>query len=152
MTPALMAALPALGIQRRFSRELLYGSLAAQGLGLPFIFTSQMIAHCEACLRHGNQDTLTGRLLRGSLETLILEMGSSLPFWELDYGVWPLLMTDSWIKSTWRDIQQTGFYMNDTMERPQPQREQDILLMDAFVAAGYRHKELSALNWCWMYM
>jgi hypothetical protein len=152
MAPALMAALPASGIQSRFPRKLLYGPLAAQGLGLPSIFTSQTIAHCEACLRHGDQDTLTGRLLRGSLETLILEMGSSLPFWELDYGVWSPLMTDSWLKSTWRDTQSAGFHLNDTMERPQPQRDQDILLMDAFVAAGYRHKELFALNWCRMYV
>jgi hypothetical protein len=101
MAPALMAALPASGIQRRFPRELLYGPLAAQGLGLPFIFTSQTIEHCITCLRHGNQETLTGQLLRGSLETNILEIGSSLPFWILDYKTWSPLMTDSWLKATW---------------------------------------------------
>jgi hypothetical protein len=146
MTPALMAALPAVKIQKRFPRELVYGLLAAQGLGLPFLFTTQTIEHCITCLRHGTQDTPTGRLLRASIETHVLEIGSSLPFWGLEYKLWSPLMTDSWIKATWRDTQQMGIMIQDTTERPTTQRLNDIFLMDAFVASGYRNKALFTLK------
>ena len=152
MTPALMAALPAARIQKRFPRELVYGPLAAQGLGLPFLFTTQTIEHCVTCLRHGTQDTPTGRLLRASLGTIVLEIGSSLSFWELDYKKWSPLMTDSWIKATWWDTRQMGITIRDTTTRTQTQRVEDIFLMDAFVAAGYQHKALFALNWCRTYL
>ena len=84
MAPALMAALPASGIQRRFPGELLHGPLVAQGLGLPSLFATHVMACWAVCLRHSNQKKLTGELLRGSLETLTVEVGSSRPFWELD--------------------------------------------------------------------
>jgi hypothetical protein len=152
MAPALMAALPVARIQRRFPRKLLYGPLSAQGLGHHFLHTTQTLEHCSACLRHGDQDSLTGRLIVGSIETLIVKMGSSLPFWELIFKTWSPLMTDSWVKSTWRDTQHMGLTIEDTIERPWTQREGDIMLMDAFVARGFRKKELFTLNWCHMYL
>jgi hypothetical protein len=61
-------------------------------------------------------------------------------------------MTSSWIKDTWRDTQKMGLKIADTAPRLSLQQEDDIMVMDAFVARGFRKKELFALNWCCTYL
>jgi hypothetical protein len=152
MSPALMAGLPASKIQPRLPRDLVYGPISAQGLGIPFIHTTQTLKHILACLRHAHHDTLTGQLLRSSSKALILNLGSPIPVWNLEYHLWEPIVTDSWLKATWRDLRLQNLYLEDTITRPKLKRPQDIFLMDAFVAAGYRKGDLHALKWCRMYL
>jgi len=63
--------------------------------------TEQGIQHLLALLQYGHSsDDLMGRLIRGSLETLILKLGiPDNPFMQ-DYTALHLLATNSWIKSS----------------------------------------------------
>ena len=53
MAPALEAALNASRIQKKFPRDVAYGSLEAQGLGLYNIHILQFIEHLHVLARHG---------------------------------------------------------------------------------------------------
>jgi hypothetical protein len=83
MQPVLNAALPKAKFNRNFPRAPLYSPGSHQGWELHNFYTSQIIEHLDVALRHGPFDTMTGELLRGSLEALTTELG--LPSKTLDY-------------------------------------------------------------------
>jgi len=61
------------------------------------------IQHILTLLQHGhNSDNLTGCLLRGSLESLQLELSILGHVFALDYNTMHPLATQSWIKHTWQ--------------------------------------------------
>ena len=76
MAPAKEAGLRASRVQSRFPLALVYGPLASQGLGYQSIYTLQMIEHLQMILRHIDSDSLTGKLMRSSLEAISMETGS----------------------------------------------------------------------------
>ena len=81
------------------------------------------------------------------METLILEIGSSLPIWDLEPKLWKPLITPCWIKHTWESLHATNMKLVDTVTRPTIPRHNDMFLMDAFVLAGYHGQALFRLNW-----
>ena len=66
-------------------RDLVYGPLEGQGLGLKNIRVMQLIEHLDQYMRHAGRDTLTGKLLGNCYEAF------NLP-WELQlcYGAYHL--------------------------------------------------------------
>jgi len=73
------------------------------GLNLTDMYMEQGIQHALTLLQYGHSsDNLTGWLIRGSLETLILELGiPDNPFTQ-DYTALQLLATNLWIKAAWQ--------------------------------------------------
>ena len=81
LAPVLNTALPAIGISRRFRREFIQGPAECMGLGLPSLYTFQGAAHIDLLVTHWRETNDTGNLLRASLESLKLEIGSNeMPF------------------------------------------------------------------------
>jgi hypothetical protein len=52
----------------------------------------------DILLRHGGQDTITGQLLTGNLETTKLELGLPDPLFVQDFHIFGKLSMQSWIK------------------------------------------------------
>ena len=75
LRPVLCAGLPSSGISRNFPRALVHAPRRYQGLGLPNLWISQGVSHLLHALRHGSHSSITGQLLRTSLESLILDLG-----------------------------------------------------------------------------
>lgn len=100
MAPALQEGLRATKIQSRLPRDLTYGPLESQGIGIVSIHTVQLIEHIQTLAQHLISDTLTGSLLRHSIEVHIIELGTKHSFWELDPLPWKAIFTKSWIRST----------------------------------------------------
>jgi hypothetical protein len=75
MRPVLTAALPKAKYDRNFPCSPLYGPGSHQGCEIHNLYTSQVIEHLDAALRHGPFNTMTGELLRGSLEALTTKLG-----------------------------------------------------------------------------
>jgi hypothetical protein len=99
MQPVLNAALPKAKFNGNFPRTPLYGHGSHQGCKLHKLYTSQGIKHLDVALCNSPFNTLTGELLRGSLEGLTTELG--LPGKPLDcpFCSHSKLATDCW----WKD-------------------------------------------------
>ncbi len=62
MAPALLQALPAMGVCRHFSRNVVHGTLSHMGLGIPRIHTLQETYRIKDMLHHSASDNFTGQL------------------------------------------------------------------------------------------
>jgi hypothetical protein len=75
MAPIRNTALPAMGINKNLAHDIMYGSIKAQGLGIPWLYTMQGIIHIVDLITQATNDMLTGQLYRFSLEELVLDAG-----------------------------------------------------------------------------
>jgi hypothetical protein len=71
MAPALLQALPAMGVCRFFPRNIVHGPIFHMGLGIPHIHLVQEISRLKDMMHHTAIDTFTGQLYRGTLEAMI---------------------------------------------------------------------------------
>ena len=102
---------------------------------------------------HGQTDTLTGQLLRSSLELLQLELGTTQSVLSLPWHPWHVLATPGWLKHTWRDLQHYGFQVQDRLERPHhPGSTAAQPLMDVVIQHGFSPHVLKAFNICRQYL
>ena len=75
MAPALLAGLPKSGICRTTPRVLVHGCKEYQGLELHKLHTTMGISHIQALLDNTWSNSVTGKLMRVSLENMKLELG-----------------------------------------------------------------------------
>ena len=85
------------------------------------------------------------------MENLTLELGSSRPFWDLDFSTWGCLATPSWITYTWRDLCSTDLTLRGPHTLIPLQRHGDVFLMDVFVSQGFTSEQIRTLNKVRMY-
>jgi hypothetical protein len=69
MRPFLNAGLSASGVVRSMPRAIVWGPLRYQGLDIKHLYTTQGVEHLLTLLRHATRPTLTGQLLRTSMES-----------------------------------------------------------------------------------
>jgi len=100
MRPCLTDGMAVAGYNRSFPRAIISAPIKYYGLNLTDMYTKQGIQHLLAVLQYGHSsDKLTGRLIRGSLETMTLELGSPNNPFTQDYTKMHSLVTDLWIKT-----------------------------------------------------
>ena len=151
--PILMAGLPQAGVQKLMPRKLVHGSLRSQGLGIKDLYTTQLISHLHAILRHAHRPTITGKHLRDGSESLVLEIGSAKPFWELDYATYGVLATTRlWLANTWEALDSTTLKLKGPLTLLEILRDGDVHLMDIFVANNFSGDDLVRLNLCRMFL
>ena len=145
--------LPKSHISKNFPNAILYGIKNEGGLGLEHLYTTQGIKHIEQFVRYLASDTITGKLIRVSLEMCQLEVGIGRHLFTLDYSKFHSLLADSWIKHLWQFLHENNIEVLDRVtELPLPQREGDVYLMEEFQAQGYSHLELARLNKCRIFL
>jgi hypothetical protein len=113
MRPILMAALPKAGYNRNFPRKVFFGSPSLLGSGFDDLHTTQIIEHISMISQHGPLATLTGQLLRGTLEAAKLELGLSGRFLSHSYCDFEHLRTDCWIKVLWSEVWKYRIKVNE---------------------------------------
>jgi hypothetical protein len=148
MKPFLNAGLSASGVTSKMPRPVVWGPLRYQGLGIRHLWTTQGVEHLLAILRHGTQPSLTGRLLRTTLEDMQLETGLSKSFLSYSYDDFGVLATRSWIKATWEFLSASRITVIDPFEKPSLACANDCFLMEKFFEHGYRGSALELLNSC----
>jgi hypothetical protein len=152
MRPFLNAGLSASGVVRSIPRAVAWGPLRYQGLDIRHLYTTQGVEHLLAILRHGTRQTLTGQLIRTSMEELQLETGLSKSFLSYSYSEYGILATRSWIAATWKFLSDSSITVVDPFPKPTPACSNDSFLMERFLAHGYRGADLRELNECRMHV
>jgi hypothetical protein len=153
LSPALMAGLPSSGVVRTMPRVVVHGPQKFQGLGIDNLYTLQGIAHTGVLIRHGrNLEHFNGQLLRANVEQAKLEIGKNGPLFAQDFSILSCLLTECWVKHTWKFLSESNMIIEDSLPDIQLRREGDELLVDLLVAAGYRGQDLQRLNKCRLFL
>ena len=135
MRPILHTALPKARLNRHFCRLTLFGPGSHMGLEFNNLYTVtlQVVAHLEGIIPHGRRQSLTGELARESIEAAKLEAGMPGSLFQLDYKIIHPLITKCWIKSVWNKTSKLDITVIERTPSLQLKREDDIVLMDAFI-------------------
>ena len=114
LTPALQAGLPASGMVRSFPRTLVHAPLTARGLNIIDLYTEQGTSHIAMILTHGHQvQDITGKLIRGSVQQMKVEIGLPGPLFTQNYSKYHWLATDTWVKHAWLFLWEHGMTIAD---------------------------------------
>ena len=131
----------------------LYGPKEEGGFQLNHLYLTQGLMHIEKLYRFLNTNTITGKLIRTSLEACVLEVGIGRNIFTLDYDKFHILASDSWIKSVWKFSHEHRISIIDRITHfLLPKREGDVFIMEALEAQGYSKKKIQILNRCRVYL
>ena len=67
------------------SRATIFSPTSHLGLGINHLYHSMIGKHLEALVQHGHMNTLTGKLIRCSLESMKLKIGEYGDLFSKDY-------------------------------------------------------------------
>ena len=152
MRPALKVALPRIGFVSTFPKDLVHATKKYQGLAIPHLFVHQLATHIQKMLRFCHSSSLTGELLRTSMQQLKIELGTQGSILELPFKTYGGLATCGWIASTWKDMQQFRITIADTTPNIPMRTSKDQLIIQAFVQAGFKSDKLVLLNRMRLYL
>ena len=145
--------LPRTGINRNIKRDVLYGDLEVQGLGIKSLYLTQGLSHIADIIEHTWKQTITGHLIKVCLENLRIELGCNIPILESKYEDYDeIIMTESWIQSTWLFMSGNSIKLKDNTPFIPLGREEDKILMEHFMLQGYKGIELRNINCCRLYL
>ena len=106
-------------------------------LGLPRILLEHTIAQSGFFSNQIYYDSLAVSGTRLTLEYMKMKVGSVIPFLSQTYGNYVVIVTNGWIYSLWKGIQQEGVHLY-MRKSPiiQTQREEDTLFMGLITNTG----------------
>jgi len=153
MAPVISAGLNCLGVSSKMPRKIVYGNKDEFGLGIINLYHYQGTERISILNKHVDQDTITGKMLRTTIEAAKIEVGSCTHFLQLDYKVYGTLLTDSWIKDVWKFACEHKIQILEKHTGTIDKRgENDVMIMDACVALGYNKSSLKKINQCRIYL
>ena len=151
MAPALMTALPRANIVRSFPRDILYGPVAVQGLGLTDPYLYQFCRHVQDIVDQPWRQTEIGYLLRLNLEAAKLEAGIYGSLFDSPVHVTWFNTTCSWIVDTLHFCQAHDICFEEPIPNLVPNCDNDQSLMEVFSSMVFTKAQLVALNRCRLY-
>jgi hypothetical protein len=96
---------------------------------------------------------MTDELLRTSIEIAKVEVGVGRNLFQLDFTKYEHILTDCWVKETWRFAHENNIEIKDsTTKNLSLHRENDVFLMEIFAHHGYKKATLQKINRCRLYL
>jgi len=152
MAPLLKWGLRALGVQSNLNRSIVFGPPKLMGLGFRSLYTTMGIDKSLHMITHGSEDTMTGKLLRGTYELLVLETGLPGELFQWQYGDWEKIVKHSWISAQWKFLSEVNAHIQTNIKTPPLRRLQDQYLMPLFQRTPTIAKHLRAINRCRIFL
>ena len=94
MAHVLDGGLPRAGMCKNMPRDVLYGDLDHQGMGIHNLYTTMGLQQIKALITNIWKDNIAGKLLRVSLESFKLELGISGSIFHHNYYTYKHLATN----------------------------------------------------------
>ena len=151
MTPVLEASLTKSHVNRNFPRSVVYGPTNEKGLGMKNLYTTKGLTQISAIVQYiTDNDNITGKLLRTSIELAKMELGTGRNIFTCNYWKYEALMTESWIKSVWKFMWEKGISLRERCTKNiTRKRENDALIMEDILNEGnFSRTELQHINRC----
>ena len=122
-----------MGVVRTAPKEVIYSPTQFGGIGLHSTGIDQMIDHVKMILNHGHTQSVTGKLIRHSLQHMTVEMGmQGCPF-KVDLTKVEYLTENTWIENTLRSCQQNNINIENKETCLQQWIETDDFIMNRAV-------------------
>lgn len=152
VTPILTSVLAKMNIVGTIKRDVIYGPIHMQGMGLQKLYTLLGVIHCSLMIQFYSIETHLGQLLQTSLECMTMELGLPNDPFHYDCKNYSYTITDSWMKHIWRFRYDNGIILyRKTVIFPH-NRKNDRNLMKLFVENGYQGIEFASINRCRVYL
>ena len=153
MAPVLESGLPKSAICRNYPRAVLYGPKEEGGMGLWNLYDFQGLQRISYLQEHLSATTMLRELLRTSIEIAKVEIGIGRNIFNLDYKLYQILLTNCWIKDTWKYASENQISIYDyTTKNMEPQRRNDLYLMEIIANEGFTKGQLQKINRCRLYL
>ena len=110
--------------------------------------------HVEFLLRHYDSPSITGKLLRTSLQQLQLEMGLQNCVFKYPFSQFKNSVTPSWMSHLWIYVSETNISLVPPEDQPQLQklRDNDFMIMDRVITMGWTPNEIACFNRCRLFV
>jgi hypothetical protein len=118
-----------MGVVRSAPKQIIYSPIQLGGIGIHETEIDQMIDHVEMLLAHGHTTTITGKLIRNTLQQLVLELGMGGSPFTQDLGKIKYLTENTWIENTIRSCFQQEIKITANEEWLQEWIETDEFIM-----------------------
>lgn len=146
MQPLLREGLPKIGLGRTFPRDVIHAPEAYQGIGLRPLFFTMSTRHVKAVMAHSQRQSLTGRLLRASIEWLKVESGGAGPLFSQPFDFHGQYATDCLVKRVWQYVQMEGLRLEEDTPCIDARREGDQPFMSALRGMKLSQRKVRMLN------
>jgi hypothetical protein len=146
MAPILMGGLPACGICRHFPRNVVYAPNKFMGLDLHNLYITMGILRTDLLSSEGQLNSITGELIRATIEATKLELGLGKSLFQTNYRYFGHLPTPCWITDVWHFMSKFEIEMVENTESISLHRIGDKFLIDQFFFHGFKGKTLKRLN------
>ena len=152
--PIVQASLRNLRISSKYPRSLVYASDSFNGLGFFNLYNLMGAGHVEFLLRHYDSPSITGKLLRTSLQQLQLEMGLQNCVFTYSFSQFKNSVTPSWMSHLWKYVSETNISLIPPEDQPQLQklRDNDFMIMDRVITMGWTSNEIACFNRCRLFV
>ena len=132
---------------------MLYGPKEEEGLGREDLFIYQGTSKIALLTEHLALQTMTGELLRCSIEAAKVEIGIGRNIFSLDFERFGCLCTDGVIKHIWEFAYNNNIRIEDRVtQNLQLHRNGDLFLMEQFANEDFTSTELQHINRCRLFL
>ena len=140
-------------VHRNASRIPLYTPTSLGGYGIVPIYHLQGMEKLKYYIMHRRRADTTGSLLEISTRYTQLEIGTSKPFWSLNYSKYCNYATDTWTSNIWQYLDSCGVKLidNDSWNYSLPYKN-DFYLMDAIIDSDLSVHQKQVFNQLRLYM
>jgi hypothetical protein len=146
MSAFLQVALPKMGYVRTMARNIVFAPTDIMGGGVRDLFLIQLIQHIQILLDHGNQVTVTGRLLRVVVEGCYIETGFGGDLFNVNMAkvTW---VSKTWLTDTIAAMQRYRIRLLHNIPNLKIWKERDVFLMEMFQDSKlFSNQELKWIN------
>ena len=122
-----------LGVVRTAPGTAIYTPIELGGIGLQKTEINQTIDHIKMIIQHGHTDSITGKLIRNTLEQIAIESGLGKSPFYADLTRVNYLTDNTWIENTIRSCQKYGITIESSMKGIPKWTDRDEMIMDKAV-------------------
>ena len=119
-----------LGVVRTAADNVAFGPVQMGGIGLHKTEIDQTIDHVKMIMQHGHCNTVTGKLLRNTIETHAIETGLGGNPFTADLDKVNYLTENTWIENTIRGCQKYDIEIDTSIQGIKRWTERDEFIMD----------------------
>jgi hypothetical protein len=150
MKPILQAGLQKSSLCKNYPRDAVFGSIDEAGIGMDDLYIHQGAERIGFITEHLQEPSLSGELLRTSIELGKIELGVGRNIFQLDYKKFNPLLTDCWIKDVWKFGDEQKILIEDRVtDNMQLQRQGDVFIMEEIVhSQQFTPSQLEKINRC----
>ena len=150
---ALCRGLSASGIIRSLDRTICYAPFKYQGLGLHDPYIRQGVEHIKFIMQQAESPSISGKLLRFTVEGTKLETGLPGNLFHHDFNIYGRLATQSWVKATWQFVWEYNISLEDSSTSLPLLRHNDRpIILDIMNASNWTNEDIKCIKKMMMYL